>query len=263
MITTNPLHHHFFIDEVRNLKNESGLRFGDTTVLTLQGRDIDGPISILFHFGIPSMDHIVRITSYPTEHPDRRNLDHDIRSKLFGKSAGGALTSLRQEEGLSVSINSGLGGTEPYLAILFNDQCYRVTREYSELVQLHPPRGNFSFPKNSSQEQQLLSSLPDFSDLIRLDGSPVEKIQRGLPHFSSTLHRILREEGRELAEERTLYLYLPKPVTPDPTPLIPDLVLLSFSIDRECKLKHFCIVGSEGLFYEPYTFRAENKVLGL
>jgi hypothetical protein len=32
MITTNPLHHQFFIDEVRNLQKESGLRFEDTTV---------------------------------------------------------------------------------------------------------------------------------------------------------------------------------------------------------------------------------------
>ena len=262
MFNTNPLHGLFLIDEVQSLKRESGLRFRETKILSLEGKDIDSRTATLFFYGIPSLDHIVRITAYEAEHPERRKFDQDIQRKLFRPKVGRALISIRQE-GLSVSINCGLGGTEPYLALLFDDQCYRVMRETSELTQLHPPQGHFSFLRNSSQERQLLSTLPDLSDLIRLDGATAERIQRGLPDFSSTLQRILCEECGEASEDRTLSLYLPKPSTPDTDSFLPDLILLRFLIDKNCTIKDFCIVGSETFFYEPYTLRAVNKDLGL
>ena len=249
----NPLHLEYFIGEAVSFKARHNVGEFDLRTLSWLQRDseIDIAKTHLFELGVPSAEHMNRITELPIGNPQRKSLDDRIRLKLASAERGLGLVSMRPDYELSASMELGLNSADDdiYAAILFGDRCYRVTLSDSRLSVLKPPQGLFCYLPNSFQLRALRDLLPDFDTLLDLEGISGQELRDRLPRFSLKLREFLSSSNTSPEGRLTLHMDVPNECDKN-TP-----IELRFETCADRLLDAFYLVGPKAWYAARFTLR--------
>ncbi len=249
------LHREYFIRETLDLRERLDISFGDTIVMSIDAESFMQ--ALLFKLALPSRSHIARITSLPEDHSERTLFNQRLRESLNNALENDfpILFSIRPGDGLSISYNAGISGTEPYLTLLFEDNFYHLDLSSSTFGKILPTQGLVSI-RDESMRNDLILELPLLVHMEEFQHLRGDDLRYEAPSVVFPLEKIAATCLKEASQANGPICIVIKDYY-DPEDRIAKEY--RFQMDTNGEVESLTIVGQNAFFSDPLTTRFRSR----